>query len=107
MTSTLLRDLDKRIAGHVLNTCNDRLSVSSPGNESNSTFVCLVHELEELVHNRLQEFPMGLQEPRVLANDIHDVGSHHSLVVLSTLDLTESKQVFDHCHQESLPRLLI
>jgi hypothetical protein len=30
----------------------------------------LVHELEQLVHDRLEELPVRAQEPRVLADDI-------------------------------------
>ena len=49
--------------------------------------MCLVHELEELVDDGLQELPVRLQESRVLADDVHDVGRDDGLVVLASLDL--------------------
>ena len=36
--------------------------------------MCLVHELKELVHHRLEEPPVRPQEPRVLPHDVHYVG---------------------------------
>ena len=38
-----------------------------------NSFVSLVHELEQLVNDRLEEPPVGSQEPRVLSDDVHDV----------------------------------
>ena len=32
-----------------------------------------MHELEQLVDDSLEEFPMGLEESWVLADDVHDV----------------------------------
>lgn len=59
---------------------NVRVNVSSPFDtlspvkeSEDRTFVRLVHELEELVDNRLQELPVRLEEARILPNDIHDV----------------------------------
>ena len=48
----------------------------------------LMHELEQLVDDSLQKLPMSFEEPRVLPDDVHDVGCDDSLVVLTTLDLT-------------------
>ena len=48
--------LDERVARHVLDT-----------------LVGLVHELEQLVYNRLQEPPVGPEKSGVLAHDVHDV----------------------------------
>ena len=39
-----------------------------------NAFVCFVHELKEFVHNRLEEPPVGPEEPRVLPHYVHDVG---------------------------------
>jgi len=85
MPPTLLRDLDERIASHVLHT-----------------LVRLMHELEQFVHNRLQEFPVSFQESGILTDNVHDVGSYDSLVVLSAFDFAQSEQVFDDRYQEAL-----
>ena len=66
---TLLSDFDEGIAGHIL-----------------YALVGFVHELEQFVYHCLEEFPMGLQKPGVLTNDIHDIGRDHGLVVLSPFD---------------------
>ncbi len=58
--------------------------------KSKRTFMSFVHELKQLVDNSFQEFPMRLQEPWVLADNVHDVGCHNSLVILASLDLAES-----------------
>ena len=42
MASTLLRDLDEGVTGHILHP-----------------IMGLMHELKQLVHHRLQELPMG------------------------------------------------
>lgn len=86
----LLRNLDERVTGHVL-----------------YTLVGFMHEFKELVDNGLQKLPMGLQEPRILTNRVHDVGCHDSLVIFATLSLTQAKQLLDHRHQETLFSLLI
>ena len=54
------------------------------------TFVRLVHELEELVDDCLQELPVRLEEPRVLADDIHDIRRDDGLVVLPALDFAKA-----------------
>lgn len=50
---------------------------------------------------------MRLQEPRVLADNVHDIGRNHGLVVLSALDLAKAEQVFDDSNQEALLGLLV
>lgn len=72
----LLRDLEERIARHVLNPR-----------------VKLVHELEQFVHHGAEELPVRPEEARVLPDDVHDVGRHHRLVVLAPLHLAQVKQV--------------
>lgn len=52
----LVGNLDERITSHVLHS-----------------FVRLVSKLEELVDDSLEEFPVGLQESRVLTNDVHNI----------------------------------
>ena len=64
--------------------------------------MCLVHELEELVDDSLQEPPMGPQEPRVLANDVHDVGGDDGLIVLALLLLAKAKQVLGRSQIDSI-----
>mmetsp|Transcript_2402 Transcript_2402/g.6409 ORF Transcript_2402/g.6409 Transcript_2402/m.6409 type:complete len:300 (-) Transcript_2402:261-1160(-) len=81
----LLRDLQKRVARHVLHPR-----------------VRLVHELKQFVHHRLQKLPMRAQKPRVLADNIHDVGGDHRLVVFPALHFAQLQQVLDDGHQESL-----
>lgn len=71
------------------------------------TFVRLVHELKQFVNDRLQEFPMGLEEARVLPNDIHDVGGDNSLVILTTFYFTKTQEIFDNSDQKTLFRFLI
>lgn len=48
-----------------------------------------MHELKELINNGLEELPVIPQKSWILANDVHNVGSNHSLVVLSTSDFTK------------------
>ena len=51
LSSTLERNLDESVAGHVLNP-----------------LVCLVHELKQLVHNSLQESPVRPKKSGVGSN---------------------------------------
>lgn len=67
----------------------------------------LVHEFEQLVDNSFQELPMSLEEPRILADDIHDIRGYDSLVVFTPFDFAESEQILDDRDQESLLRFLI
>ncbi len=67
----------------------------------------LVHELEQLVNHCLEELPVRLQESRILADNVHNVTRHDSLVVLSTLHLGQAQKVLDHGYQESLLGLLV
>lgn len=55
-----------------------------------------MHELEEFVNDSLEELPMSSEEARILANNIHDVGSNDRLVVLPSFHFTQSQQVFDY-----------
>lgn len=52
-----------------------------------------VHELEELVDDRLEELPVGTEEPWVLPDNVHDVGGDNGLVVFPSLLLTQPQQV--------------
>jgi hypothetical protein len=70
------------------------------------TFMSLVHELEKLVDDSLEELPVGFEESRVLANDVHDVGGADRLVVLSTLLLGQAEEILDDRNQETLLHLL-
>ena len=74
MTLTLVGDLDERVTSHVLNT-----------------LMRLMHELEQFVHHSLQELPVCLQETRILTNNVHNVASDDSFVVLATLHLGETE----------------
>mmetsp|Transcript_28055 Transcript_28055/g.61252 ORF Transcript_28055/g.61252 Transcript_28055/m.61252 type:complete len:230 (-) Transcript_28055:1342-2031(-) len=66
------------------------------------TWETLVHELEKLEDDCLQKSPMGSEEPRVLAHDIHDVARDHGLVLLAPLHLAQTQQILDHRQQEAL-----
>ena len=86
----LLRDLDERVARHVLHA-----------------LMRLVHELEELVDDRLKELPVRLEEARVLADDVHDVRGDDGLVVLAALDLAQAEEVLDDGDEEALFGLFV
>jgi hypothetical protein len=50
---------------------------------------------------------MGLEEPRVLPDDIHYVRCHDRLVVFAALNLAKTKQVLDDRHEKTLLRFLV
>ena len=52
-----------------------------------------MHELEELVDDRLEELPVLSQEARVLAHHVHDVRRNDRLVVLAPLRLAQPQQI--------------
>jgi hypothetical protein len=66
-----------------------------------------MHELKQLVDDSFQELPMCFEEPWILPHDIHDVGRDYGLVVFTTLDLAQTKEILDDCHKEALFCLLI
>ena len=72
----LLRNLDEGVARHVLHP-----------------LVGLVHELEQFVHDCLQEAPMGAEEAWVLSHNVHDVGGDDGLVVFAFFLFTKPQQV--------------
>jgi hypothetical protein len=45
----------------------------------------LVHEFEKFVYYGLEELPVGLEESRVLSDNVHNIGGNNGLVVLSSL----------------------
>jgi len=73
MTAAFLSYFDKGIAGHVL-----------------YTFVRLVHEFEELVHDCFQELPMRFEEARVLPHDVHDIGGNDGFVILAAFHFDQA-----------------
>ena len=85
LAAALLGNLEEGVARHVLHAR-----------------VELVHELEELVDDRLEELPVRAQEARVLADDVHDVGGDDGLVVLAALHLTQPEQILDDGDEEAL-----
>lgn len=52
-----------------------------------------MHELEKLVHDRLQEPPVGAQEAGVLSHHVHDVGRDDRFVVLAALLLAQAEKI--------------
>lgn len=69
--------------------------------------MCLVHELKELIDNRLEELPVRLEESRVLADNVHDVRGANGLVVLAALHLGQAEELLDDCHEEAFLGLLV
>jgi hypothetical protein len=61
-------DLEEHLTCHVLDT-----------------WMFLMHEFIEFLHNCFQELVVTTQETRKLTNNMHDVCCHLSLVVLSLL----------------------
>lgn len=55
-----LSDFEERLASHVLDS-----------------WECLMHKLEELVDDGLQELPVCLEEARILTNHVHDVTCYY------------------------------
>ncbi len=62
----------------------------------------LVHELEQLDDDSLQEAPVLAEEARVLANDVHDVRGNDCLVVLATQCIAQGEQRTNDGDQEVL-----
>lgn len=71
------------------------------------TFMRLMHELEKLIDNGLQELPMSLEETRVLSDNVHDVGCNDGLVVFASFNLTKSKEILDNRDKEALLGFLV
>ena len=67
----------------------------------------LVHEFKKFVDHGLEELPMCLEEPRVLTNNVHDIGSDDRFVVFSAFDLTQPEEIFNYRHQETFFRLFV
>lgn len=59
--------------------------------ERDLTFVRFVHELEELVHDSLQKLPMGLEEPWILSDDVHNVGGYDGFVVFTSFEFDKAE----------------
>jgi hypothetical protein len=70
-------------------------------------FVGFVHEFEQLIDDRLEELPVGLEKARILSNNVHNVAGHNRLVVLSSLHLSQSEQVLNDGDKESLLGLFV
>ena len=104
--SALLRDLDKCIASHVLYTCTWGKNQAQTERWKH-TFVRLVHKLEELVDDSLEELPMRFEEARILANDVHDIRGNDGFVILAALNLTQPKEILDDDDEEALLVVLI
>jgi hypothetical protein len=71
------------------------------------TFMSLVHEFKKLVDHGLEEFPMGFEEPWVLANNVHNIRRDYSLVVFAAFNLAQSEEVLDNCHEEAFLCLFV
>ena len=66
-----------------------------------------MHELEELIDDRLEEFPVSSEESGVLSHHVHDVGSDDGLVVFAPLLFAQTQEVLDDGHQEPFLVLLV
>ena len=64
--------------------------------------VRLMHELEQLLDNSLQELPVPLQEYRELSDHVHYITRHHRLVVFPSFAFAKRQQVFNHSNYEFL-----
>ena len=62
LSTASLGDLQECLTSHILNA-----------------WVRFFHELEKLVHDRLQELPVFSEKVRILAHDVHYVGGNDSL----------------------------
>jgi hypothetical protein len=62
--------------------------------------MCFVHELKQFIDDSLQEFPMRLEKTRVLPHNVHDIRRYNGFVVLASLDLAETQEVFYDGDQE-------
>ena len=67
----------------------------------------LMHELEELIDDGLEEAPVRAQEARVLAHNVHDVARDDGLVVLAIRDFAQIEQVPDDGNQELVLLVLV
>jgi hypothetical protein len=67
----------------------------------------LMHELEEFVDHRLEEFPMCFQKSRILANNIHDICRYHRFVVFAAFHFAQTQQILDNCNQEAFLGFLV
>mmetsp|Transcript_5554 Transcript_5554/g.18318 ORF Transcript_5554/g.18318 Transcript_5554/m.18318 type:complete len:446 (-) Transcript_5554:816-2153(-) len=81
-------DFQKSVARHVLHTR-----------------VGFVHELEQLIHHGFQELPVQTQKPRVLPDDVHDVGRDDGFMVLPPGDFAQVQKIANRGDQE--PVLLV
>ena len=78
-----------------------------PACDARLTFVRLVHKLKEFVHDRLQELPVCLEEARVLANNVHDIGGNNGFVVLPSFYFNQAQEFFDDSHEEPFFSVLV
>jgi hypothetical protein len=89
VTSTFLSDLDERIARHVLYSWKMiHLSIDLAFKKGLRTFVQLMHKFKQLINDRLQEFPMRLEEARILSHDVHDIRGDNCFVVFASFHLS-------------------
>jgi hypothetical protein len=66
-----------------------------------------VHKFEELVDDRLEELPVGLEKARVLADNVHDVGGDDGLVVLAALHFGQAEELLNDVDEEALLVFLV
>lgn len=60
-----------------------------------------MHEFKVFVDHSLEESPVSSEESWVLSDHVHDVTGYDSFVILASLLLTQTQQIFDDCHKES------
>ena len=86
--------LDKHLLGQLGN-----LQVRLTGHVLDSR-VALMHELMQLVHDRLQKGPMVDQEAGKLANHVHNVRGDEGFRVLGLTLLAQVEELLDHGAKE-------
>lgn len=111
MSPALLSYLDERVACHVLNTwkchckCSQRHKTIC--DHKLLTLMSLMHELKQLIDDCLEEFPVCLQEARILADDVHDIRGNDSFVVFASFDFAQSQEILDDSNKEAFFGLLV
>jgi hypothetical protein len=66
-----------------------------------------MHEFKKLVDDSFEEFPVSLEETRILAYDIHDIASDDGFVIFSSNHLREPEQFLNETNKEPLLSLFI
>jgi hypothetical protein len=50
-----------------------------------------MHKFKKLVDDCFEEFPMGPEKSRILADNVHDIGGDDGLIILASFLLTQAQ----------------